>query len=259
LEKKTEPAFFAPLRIQPKLTIGPVDDPYEREADAVADKVMRMSDVDVLQQKSLPVSIQRKCAECEEEKVQMKGESKAGSEMTAPISVNNVVHSNGQKLDMGTRRFMESRFGYDFGNVETHNDSLAHQSSKNINALAYTHGNHIAFGSGQYEPNTNSGRQLLAHELAHVVQQRSMRSKTIQKKVIDDDEYVTCRFGRPEAVKILNDAEGEAARMADNAALALRRDPISETTRASLWKQFRMDYNDQAIRCRISSRYSSTV
>ena len=63
--KKTEPAFFSPLRIQAKLTIAPVDDPYEREADAVADKVMRMSDVDVMQPKSSPGIIQRKCAACE--------------------------------------------------------------------------------------------------------------------------------------------------------------------------------------------------
>lgn len=250
--KKREPAFFTPLRIQAKLTIAPVDDPYEREADAVADKVMRMSDVDVMQQKYSPGIIQRKCAACEEEeKVQMKGEPMASGGITAPSIVNDVINSGGQPLDTRTKSFMESRFGYDFSDVQIHNDSLAHQSSKEINALGYTNGNHIVFGSGQYQPNSNSGKQLLAHELAHVVQQRPMQSRLIQQKVIDDDEHVTCRFGRPEAVKILNDAEGEAARMADNAALALRQNPISETIRASLWKQFKMDYNKQGIRCRL--------
>jgi len=65
---------------------------------------------------------------------------------------------------------MESRFGHEFGNVQIHDDSLAHQSAKEINALAYTHGNHIAFKEGQYQPHSPSGKQLLAHELAHVVQ-----------------------------------------------------------------------------------------
>jgi hypothetical protein len=168
---KSNSPFFKPI-VQPKLTIGPVNDPYEREADAVADKVMRMSDTETLQTKLSPIDIQRKCAHCEEEeKLQMKGESNSGGGMIAPAVVSNVVNSPGQSLDAGTRGFMESRFGYDFGNVKVHNDSLAHQSSSEINALAYTHGNHVVFGEGQYQPNSNSGKQLLAHELAHVVQQ----------------------------------------------------------------------------------------
>lgn len=65
--RKSEHPFFAPVFIQPKLTIGPVDDPYEREADAVADKVMRMSDPETLQTKYSPILIQRKCTACEEE------------------------------------------------------------------------------------------------------------------------------------------------------------------------------------------------
>lgn len=277
---------------QPKLTINQPNDIYEQEADAVADKVMRMPEKNsnplFFQPKPVPISaVQRKCDDCEheddlqrkeddednrsiqmkdskvfdihrkcdacekEEKVQMKGEAIASGGMIAPSAVSNAITSGGQPLDRNTKSFMESRFGYDFSSVQIHNDSLAHQSSKEINALAYTHGNHIVFGLGQYQPDTNSGRGLLAHELAHVVQQRSMRSKPIQQKVIDDDEHVTCRFGREGAVAALMAAEGEAARLADNAALALRRNPISETTRTSLWKQFKMDYNEQAIRCRI--------
>ena len=195
--KNSEPAFFAPTRIQPKLTIGPVDDPYEREADAIADSVMRMSDAETLQTNPSPVSIQRKCGECEEEeekiqpkcahceqeeKTQMKREAGASGGMTAPPVVHDVINSGGRPLDLNTRNFMESRFGHDFGNVQIHNDSLAHKSSADINALAYTYGNHVVFGVGQYQPNTHSGKQLLSHELTHVVQQSSDAEGIIQKK-----------------------------------------------------------------------------
>jgi hypothetical protein len=76
---------------------------------------------------------------------------------------------------------MESRFGYDFSDVQVHNDSNAHQSSAEINARAYTHRNHIVFGAGQYQPGNDNGKKLLAHELAHVVQQGNS-SSTIHKK-----------------------------------------------------------------------------
>ena len=69
---------------------------------------------------------------------------------------------------------MESRFGQDFSAVRVHTDVSAQRSADEVNALAYTVGPHIAFGAGQYSPSTASGQQLLAHELTHVVQQRSV-------------------------------------------------------------------------------------
>ncbi|MEO8960798.1 MAG: DUF4157 domain-containing protein, partial [Ginsengibacter sp.] len=174
MHKNKEQPFFSPIKIQPKLTIGPVDDPYEREADAVAERVMRMpaneTSSPFFQPKALFVTpIQRKCAACEdEEKLQMKRESSAIGGMTAPPVVHDVINSGGHSLDRGTRNFMESRFDYDFNDVQIHDDTLAHKSSRDINALAYTHGNHVVFGEGQYQPNTNLGKQLLAHELTHV-------------------------------------------------------------------------------------------
>src|SRR5665213_3706318 len=76
---------------------------------------------------------------------------------------------------------MESGFGYDFSNVQVHNDSLAHLSSAEINALAYTHGNHIIFGKGQYQPQTSPGKKLMAHELVHVMQQGSSVQPFVQR------------------------------------------------------------------------------
>jgi hypothetical protein len=188
-------SFFGPV-VQPKLTINQPNDIYEQEADAVAEKVMRMpdpkSESTFFQPKPVPLnSLQRKCSNCEEEeKVQMKGETTALVGFAAPQSVNDVINSGGQSLDRSTRNFMESRFGYDFGNVKIHNDASAHQSSKEINALAYTNGNHLVFGEGQYQPNTSSGKKLLAHELAHVIQQSGNHGTVVQK---DDDKKKVAR------------------------------------------------------------------
>jgi len=82
-----------------------------------------------------------------------------------------VLRSPGQPLDAGTRAFMEPRFGRDFSHVRIHTDVPAAASAHAVAALAYTVGQQIVFGSGQYAPTTPAGRRLLAHELAHTVQQ----------------------------------------------------------------------------------------
>jgi hypothetical protein len=88
-----------------------------------------------------------------------------------PPTVANSIQAPGQPLDRDTREFMESRFGKDFGHVRLHTDAGAADSALSVNADAYTVGNHIVFGTGLYAPESPSGRLLLAHELAHVVQQ----------------------------------------------------------------------------------------
>lgn len=88
-----------------------------------------------------------------------------------PRSVNQTLQAPGQPLDTATRSFMEARFGRDFSGVRVHADSQAANSARALNAQAYTLGKDIAFGRGQYEPGTSSGKALLVHELTHVVQQ----------------------------------------------------------------------------------------
>jgi hypothetical protein len=88
-----------------------------------------------------------------------------------PPFVHEVLRSPGQPIDLATRAFMELRFGHDFSRVRVHHDGKAAESAKSINALAYTSGNHIAFNDGQYSPTTERGKQLLAHELVHTMQQ----------------------------------------------------------------------------------------
>ena len=107
-----------------------------------------------------PIVVQRKCG-C------------GGSCTEVPRSVSGILGSAGHPLDADTRASMESRFGRSLADVRVHTDTHAAESAKEINAAAYTSGTHIVFGTGRFAPHTTSGRHLLAHELAHVMQQRS--------------------------------------------------------------------------------------
>ena len=91
-----------------------------------------------------------------------------------PATVNDALQTPGQSLDTETRAFMESRFGYDFTGVRVHTDADAAESARAMDAAAYTVGQDVVFGDGQYAPKTAQGQFLIAHELAHVVQQGGM-------------------------------------------------------------------------------------
>ncbi|MGW6132001.1 eCIS core domain-containing protein [Cellulomonas sp. NPDC055163] len=84
-----------------------------------------------------------------------------------------VVGSGGSPLDTHVRTDMESRLGHDFGDVRVHTDDAAHRSAASVQAHAYTVGSDVVFQNGQYDPGSTAGRTMLAHELTHVVQQRS--------------------------------------------------------------------------------------
>lgn len=92
--------------------------------------------------------------------------------LSLPASVERVLAAPGQALDPATRDFMEQRFGADFSGVRVHDNSSATQSSRDMNAEAYTVGQDIVFDHGRYQPGSESGKQLLAHELAHTLQQQ---------------------------------------------------------------------------------------
>ena len=93
--------------------------------------------------------------------------------LEAPPIVHDVLRSPGRPLDPATRDFMEPRFGHDFSQVRVHTDAKAAQSARAVDALAYTVGRNVVFGVGRYAPEADEGRKLLAHELAHVAQQRN--------------------------------------------------------------------------------------
>lgn len=188
-------ALELPGILQAKLTIGKANDPFEQEADRVAEEVMRMPAeahaANLNPSASGNQSVQRKCScgktsgqgcGCDKRKKRLslkRYNASSQSPSEAPPSVDEVFRSSGQPLDSATRAFMEPRFGYDFADVRVHTNSAATRSVSDVNALAFTVGNHIAFGSDQYAPGTPRGNRLLAHELAHVVQQGgAVRRKT---------------------------------------------------------------------------------
>src|SRR6202521_4673089 len=97
----------------------------------------------------------------------------AALEEQEPSPVKDVVGSGGAPLDNDTRGFMESRLGADFGDVRVHTDATSSESARSVQAHAYTVGSDVVFQSGKYAPESDSGKRMLAHELTHVVQQRS--------------------------------------------------------------------------------------
>ncbi|HEU4837449.1 MAG TPA: DUF4157 domain-containing protein [Pyrinomonadaceae bacterium] len=221
--------------IQPKLTVNAANDAYEREADSVADQVMRMSVGSV---SASPPSIQRMCGSCSneiekrpvqrmckecddelhrketpnistnadgvqrvcddcEEEMQRKESSRAEPALTTAVESQILaLHSGGEPLSTQSRSFFEPRFGRDFSAVRVHADVSAATTAQSVNALAYTHGNHIVFGAGQYQPNSSTGRRLLAHELTHVVQQRHAGSSArVQRACQSAVPATTCTAG----------------------------------------------------------------
>lgn len=175
---------------QPKLGINMPNDPYEQEADAMAERVMRIPVNEHRFFSAKPVSVsrlQRKCEACEkEQKLQRKGSSpqatEAGSDFSSYLSS---LSSKGSSLPGESKNFFEPRFGYDFSDVKIHTDADAAKSAQSVNALAYTSGNNIVFNRNQFSPGSDHGKRLLAHELTHVVQQKS---STLQKSIQRQDE-----------------------------------------------------------------------
>jgi len=87
--------------------------------------------------------------------------------------VHDVVASGGRPLEPEVREDMQGRLGHDFGDVRIHDDAAAHDSARGVNAHAYTVGSNVVFQRDKYDPGSEAGKVMLAHELTHVVQQRS--------------------------------------------------------------------------------------
>lgn len=93
-----------------------------------------------------------------------------------PPTVRETLNSTGRPLDGSAKKFFQPRFGHDFSQVRIHDDARAAESARAVGALAYTVGRDVVFATGQYAPHSSAGRKLLAHELAHVVQQSATAS-----------------------------------------------------------------------------------
>ncbi|MEH2037995.1 eCIS core domain-containing protein [Nostoc sp.] len=165
-------------RPQTKLTVNQPGDIYEQEADSVANLVMQRMSEPVSRQ-----SIQREALPEEEDQLQMKslagsitplvqrqggGRTAATSELETSIQQ---ARGNGQPLADDIKQPMEQAFGADFGSVRVHTDAQSDSLNQSIQARAFTTGQDVFFRQGEYSPGSNAGKELLAHELTHVVQQ----------------------------------------------------------------------------------------
>lgn len=146
--------------LQRKLTIGASNDPLEQEADRIADQVLTAPAHSSLN--AVSPRIQRVTGYA------------TGQTDLAPASVDRVLASPGRPLEPALQQEMGQRFSYDFSRVRVHTDAAAEESAREVNANAYTVGHNIVFGAEQFVPATHAGRRLIAHELAHVVQQISV-------------------------------------------------------------------------------------
>lgn len=119
--------------------------------------------------------------------------NRASNNKRIPESVNEVLRSPGQQLNTNVRSLMEPHFNHDLSKVRVHTNNKAAESAKAVNALAYTVGQHMVFGRGQYSPNCAVGQKLLAHELTHTLQQKNISMSSINRLEVsspnDQHEY----------------------------------------------------------------------
>lgn len=223
--QRTHGNAFVQRMIQCKLSVSDPGDAYEREADIVADVVVRSAERPVaagtINPKEEPEgTVRRMCADCQEELGRQvappeEEDKEAGavlrrraieeeerepetlSAKSAPgggAEVSEEVEAGIQHLSGGgaplappVRAEMESSMGFDFSGVRVHHDGHADHLARSVNALAFTHGRDIVFGGGQYQPATPAGKRLLAHELTHVVQQTGGVPVSAAEETVSDD------------------------------------------------------------------------
>ncbi|MEP7377630.1 MAG: DUF4157 domain-containing protein, partial [Chitinophagaceae bacterium] len=213
------------LPVQCKLTVGAPDDPFEREADEMADKIMRMpeqnfiqrkcshcEEEEKIQQKTYASFVQRKCAHCEEEeKIQGKParsfiqrKESAGTPVASDNANVQIKASSGRgnNMDATTLSFMENRFDTNFNDVKIHTNKEAIELNRELGAKAFTVGNDIYFNNQEYQPQSDHGKHLLAHELTHVVQQNGK----IQRKT--DAPGITGTLTKQQFIEVMKNTYG---------------------------------------------------
>lgn len=172
--------------VQTKLKVSTPEDAQEREADNIAARALAPPEA----------TLQRKAAAGEEEDEQKKKEAPkerdkekeeevrrkaAGDEAivtNAAAAAIGARRGGGQPLPIGERDFFEPRLGADLGGVRVHADTEAARLAASLSARAFTVGTDVFFGRGEYQPGSPSGRRLLAHELAHVLQQSGRKTRS---------------------------------------------------------------------------------
>lgn len=214
--------------VQTKLSIGKEDDGFEQEADKVADQVVQnenrtplFGDTPFIQKSAPPISQLKREPESASENgidqepqsesfseknvepdlpedstdagtIQQKSSGDHGSTNQLEAKVN-ASKGGGQAMEPEAKQEMESGFRRDFSGVRVHTDSQAVQMNKDLGAQAFTHKNNIYFNEGKYQPDTEQGKHLLAHELTHTVQQgaASAEKSQVQREVEQAQDAVS--------------------------------------------------------------------
>lgn len=182
------PVHAALPPVQRKPAVSSPGDPFEREADEAADKVMRLA-------QPAPTGLNGEAPEDEEALIRTRpAASASGGAALDTEAALTAAGRAGAPLPAMVRSYFEPRFGYDFSGVRVHMDGEAAVGAQAVQARAYTIGSDIVFGAGEYAPATAQGKRLIAHELAHVVQQAQgppqvQRFTEPGHKMIGDEAY----------------------------------------------------------------------
>ncbi len=182
-------------RVQAKLKIGAPDDAYEREADRIAEEVVRSpsrppASIEPAASADTP-TVRRACRECAgDENIQRLADTRGGAPSVgrqqglptitsdAESRLGSLHDGAGRPLPASERVYFEERMGRDFGAVRVHADARAGGLARGLRAQAFTVGRNIVFADGRFAPGTDPGRRLIAHELVHVLQQNPTTAHT---------------------------------------------------------------------------------
>jgi len=243
--------------LQPRLTVGPADDPYEREAEQTADVVMgpdgamragavdarhvgiaaglsrvvrrAMGKIDPPTKKDEEKRKDDDKKDDDQKRIAQRASAGAGPSVV-PTGVAHTIEtttaSGGSPLPPALRSKFEPRFGYDFDRVRVHTDGRAVGAATALSARAFTVGDHLFFGAGEYQPTSTEGQRLIAHELTHVVQQSAdptrIRRRPILSWQLGGTTFFKSRTG--EVVELPEDMTVEqVAKLEDEAIAAERR------------------------------------
>jgi hypothetical protein len=175
--------------IQAKLTINQPGDEYEKEADRLAEEVVRMQEPQDNSQEEPEKEFRAKFLSNHNELLvqkQTKLDVVFGAKLLSSRSPGEdpglerrilSLKGGGQSLPESVRSFFEPRFGYDFSQVRVHTNTAAAEVAHAVNSRAFTAGCDVVFGAGQFAFNTLQGKKLLAHELTHSIQQKAVTNK----------------------------------------------------------------------------------
>lgn len=166
-------------RLQAKLTVSQPQDSAEREADRVADAVLQapanpmIGRKDDDHERKIDRAVEAGAVERDEDEVRvMRHAGGAPAQVTPALEAEiQSAHGAGAPLARETRAFFEPRLGVDLSGVRVSTGAAASRMARQLDARAFTVGNHITFGAGEYRPGSDEGKRLLAHELTHVIQQ----------------------------------------------------------------------------------------